>query len=927
MRPIKLKMTSFQSYLEPQEIDFEKLNEKKIFVISGKTGAGKTTIFDAILYALYGHVSSETRDTAKQLKTRGADDLLYTCEVVLTFEQKGEIYKITRVPAQKLKGARGLKSQASEAVVLECLRDGAKPISKNAQEEINKLLGFDMKQFKQVCMISQGSFSEVLTASTKEKKEIFRELFSTEIFDQFVEKLGEEYKSITAERDLQRRGVEQAYASIKVDPALSEKKESLKEDEERLQFLSDALQNYKSVAESLAEKIEENDKKISELNIRKERAETYLSTQKKLVICESEIQKDQDALIEIRRQLDSWSEKKEDIKKLEEEVTGLKNILPKYEHVEQLASILSKDESTQREALRKKRDFEEQIKTIEQKRSEIQKEKENLRQVIEKEEEVISADNRAAFELKSYESWGGKIPEIQKLYKNFEKKQNDFNDLKDLFDKSSKEFNRLEDLYYSSITGILAKKLVENQPCPVCGSKEHPHPCAITEESVTEEVYKKAKEENEKLSEEVAQERENLSSLTTTFKNKYDEYLKILSREGFAEPDRISKEVFQAMSEFESELLGRLETNKKETERNLKQVRDAKDKTKRNEDQSARLAEEKVEKEQGMKDLEIQIASLKAKIEETASRLKDEKASLEFPAKADAEDEIKRMNDDIKSYEAFGEKKRKALDDVSASKNKKEGEILSLKKVLENSKSEDLDRITEELERCDSEKKTKEKEKQIYQTYIAMIENGISEYKSLIRDFEKQNHRFSIVESLYKVYKGKVFNEDAGKNIDLETYVLSQYLDQIIAYANRRLAKMSDGKYALCRRADDFRGGGQQGLDIDVIDRATDEKRKAETLSGGETFMASLSLALGLSDMVRLNRSQKDIDVLFIDEGFGSLDMETLKLSADTLKELAAEENKLIGLISHVEELFALFDAKIEVSKDHEGHSTAKLKV
>ncbi|MBU5288054.1 AAA family ATPase [Paraclostridium bifermentans] len=1033
MRPIKLTISAFGPYADKQVIDFEELNGRNIFVISGKTGAGKTTIFDAISYALYGEASGESRET-DSLRSHFADDDVETF-VELEFELKGERYTVNRVPKQKKKKSRGEGFTEKSADATLTLPDG-KVITKvtNVTNKLIEILGITRDQFKQIVMLPQGEFKKLLLADSLEREGIFRKIFNTYDFEKIQIDLKEKAISLSKNRNKSKDEMQTNLKNIKgehdivieeyVDfPFVIEKlKDFILKDSEGYKNLNEddkALYNELELINKEKVKIENNNNLLKEKEKIEKSLLDLINKEKEFEIkketinkCKSakEVKYIEDKLIEneniLEQRKKSYEETLLNIERLNKETDTAKLNL-KIEEAKEPERDALKLEINKLESIKPKiAEFDElknsliikteSIESIKCKIEDNKKVNENFKkQKLENEnklKEIATAETKKveiANEISNKEKIIQETRELFKIIASYEKSKLSHNNLKieyDSFEKVyksiKKNYNDMDELYKKEQAGILACSLKENTPCPVCGSKNHPNLAVISKNLIvpTKEELKIAKEKLEEAEKENNLKINELTKLNTDCKNYFDilsnsllkfsktlnidenysaktaEIVKLKGIELKVNIDDLNKELIKtneklsmkknideqniiienSLVEVEKELstlektekillpeIAQINTRIQEYKKEIpKAILDIKtleillnDKTKELEISLNNLNKLRVYNENISKQLEGEISKsneIKSSMEELKSNI--EKIKLEFNTL------LKNLGfNNFNNYEEFKSKiclikdLEKEVEDyylnLKLLKSKKEDIVIKTKDLS----FIDIDSIDEKVKKLQEEKKGLElRLRELY----SVLENN----KSILKNVESLNAKFKAIEEEYKVV-GELADLANGKKspyISFERYILASYFEDIIEAANIRLEKMTGDRFSLIRKKSKSKGAGQKGLELEIYDNYTDSSRDVSSLSGGESFKASLSLALGLSDVVQSNAGGVSLDTMFVDEGFGTLDPQSLDNAIDSLLELQ-RGGRLVGIISHVEELKERIDAKLEVTSTAKG--------
>ena len=1033
MRPIKLTISAFGPYASKQVIDFEELKGRNIFVISGKTGAGKTTIFDAISYALYGEASGESRET-DSLRSHFADDNTETY-VELEFELRGEKYTVNRVPKQKKKKARGEGYTEKSADATLTLPDG-KVITKvkNVTDKIIEILGITREQFKQIVMLAQGEFKKLLLADSVEREGIFRIIFNTYDFEKIQAELKDKAANLSKNRTKSKHEMEINLKNIKgehdivideyVDfPLVIEKlKDLLERDNNIYKTLNEEgkeVDNNLQVKNQEKAIIETNNNLLKEKEIITKALEELLSKEdeyknKSKTIIDGKNAKEvkyiEDKLIETTKKLtkreedynlslkniDSLKLKQEEankllqieeskecdreklsveinnLNKLEEKIIELDSLNNKVMHLKQSA------ENSKLQIINNKKETEELKKSKEEKELQL-KDIATLETKKVELESDIKAKNKTLDEVRELFKV---IRSFQNTYIEHNNKAKEYKEFEVEYKKVKENYEKMDDLYKKEQAGILASKLQENEPCPVCGSTNHPNKATIKEnlKIPTKEELKVAKENLDKLEKENLEKINNLTTLNsnkTTYLEQVNNHLSMLSAtlnidktfnsetakvvknlgtelksvidklkdellkviDKISLKEKIEKElnlITTTINEREHSLIKleeceknytteltqnitKIDEYKKEIPENITDLKTLNNlievKTKELNISKEKLAKLRLENENLAKKLEGENSTSKEinkSIEELKLEIANNKANFNEAIKEQGFDNIQTYEDaklQISMVESLEKEVENYNSELKLTKAKQEDIINKTKDIV----FMDITTIDEEIRSIQNNKK--ELESKLRELHAIIVGN-----KTILKNVENLNIEFKEIEEEYKVL-GELADLANGKKapyISFERYILASYFEDIIEAANIRLEKMTGDRFSLIRKTSKSKGAGQKGLELEIYDNYTDSSRDVSSLSGGESFKASLSLALGLSDIVQSNAGGVSLDTMFVDEGFGTLDPQSLDNAIDSLLELQ-RGGRLVGIISHVEELKERIDAKLEVTSTSKG--------
>lgn len=870
MRPVKLTMSAFGSYSGVETIDFTKV-QGGLFLITGDTGAGKTTIFDAVTYALYDRTSGGRRD-GSMMRSQYADDETETF-VEYTFVYRGDQYTIRRNPeymrAGKRKNADGkirLVKETSKVSLL--MPDGREFQGKKREidQKIEQIIGLDAGQFTQIAMIAQGDFLRLLHAESKERKKIFSKIFQTQIYRDVQEELKEQGKTLYIslkenETDI-RREME------RIDAGQSDGQKMWEE------LLSQEMPPAESVLGALGQILKEENEGYEKL----EAEETMLqkeSEQLRILIGKKQ---------EINRIFELLERTESEYKKLQEQGR-------EYEILKDRALQGERSEQARRlevQALRTKEDVrrikEEMIALKEW--LEVHGEAENrLKEEVEQaEREMEETEPKLREQILRLREILPRYAKVRKLKTEYEEQIVRMTRCMEQCKAASEDYEEKYRVFFSEQAGILAKDLREGQPCPVCGSEHHPCKAEVSKGGVDEKTVEEAKKTRDDAERNRAEVQEKYQAVRAQFEAEE----KALFGERYSEEDE--KQAEKRLAEYE-----RLLDQKKMS---LKKLQDAYRKS----------AEENRRQAGRLENLAAQKAELKERFTQEQEAFRQEIRRQQFADQEEYREAKKwiegwrQMSDQVKTYESLIIQKKSSVE--------------TLKDQLNGEKRQETQGDIRKKDETDT--LLREKNKQRMEIHGKNITHQ-SAYDNLKKYFAAQKElrkKYELVSNLSRTANGGL---SGSVKLDFETYVQRKYFRQIIQAANRRLAKMTSGGFILqCRELKDLSSQGQAGLDLDVYDLVTDAVRDVKSLSGGESFMAALSMALGLSDIIQNTAGAVSLETMFVDEGFGSLDDVSRERAIRILKELAGEKG-LVGIISHVNELKEQIDWKLTVTKSGHG--------
>lgn len=924
MRPLKLTLSAFGPYAGVMELDFETLGTGGLYLITGDTGAGKTTIFDAISFALFGEASGGNREPG-MLRSKYADPSTPT-EVTLTFRYAGKEYTITRNPEYmkpKTKGKdKGDAMTKQTAGATLAYPDGhlvTKP--KEVNTAIRDILGLDREQFAQVAMIAQGDFLKLLLADTKERQKIFRNIFHTNLYVELQDQLSKQASKVKYQWEDVRDSIRQYIDGILCDEesehaeVIRQSKDGTLPIEEVLTALDVLLESDASLRDKLEGSLQETDTALEKTVALLTKAEAREKIKKDLAKAEEKEVSTKLLLQQSQKALEEEQAKKPRQEQLSREITSIDLSLKEYDHLAELESALlnantqkSKAKADSAAAAESKTALAAEIDTLKEERKSLENigaEKEKLLRQKQEQHQKRTDLQKLIADIAQYHTQQKSWETAQQLYLAAYENSSD---LQQEYDVKNKAF-------LDEQAGIIAGRLEEGKPCPVCGSVHHPAPAVMADTAPTEaevkkarKEYEKAVKETEKASSAAAKEKGKVSTLEETLLKQIDEQLHLREID-LAEPS--AREIVSDLNDSINELEVRIGQIAKDLDRKnlLDELIPKKEK-----ELSATEEKLTIAKEQAASSA-ASIQSLTEQIAELKEKLIFENKSAAMLQRNSLDAERKAMQSALEAAEKNYLACKDELTGLSASAQE-------LKKQLTESEEIDIQAQQEEKDALSLQKEAVLKEQKAVHTRIASNtscrKNIRSKSAELSQLEEKQKWLRALSDTANGTIKGK-------EKIMLETYIQTTYFDRIVARANVRLMKMTGGQYDLKRRktADTMRG--QTGLELDVIDHYNGTERSVKTLSGGESFKASLALALGLSDEVQMSTGIQ-LDTLFVDEGFGSLDPESLSQAYNTLAGLT-EGNRLVGIISHVAELKERIDKQILVTKEKSGGSKATITI
>lgn len=932
-------MSAFGPYNDRVEIDFSKFNDNDIFLITGDTGSGKTTIFDAMVFALFGEASGSRRDNSSFRSDFAEGDV--NTYVEFEFIHKGILYRIERTPSyyRAKKRGNGVTKSVGDASLtyLDTVITGDKLVS----EECVSILGMTSSQFKQIVMIAQGEFLDLLFAKTKDRAAIFRRIFDTSIYKNISDRLKGIYLEKKREYEDSFLTINSYIQGIIFDNVDIEDKSTddilglLSKEIEKDLEIENSFEKEKSELASKSAKIV---KVISEGKIINNSILALKESEDKLSILIKEEKEINDLEIIVQKNDDIWDK-----------------VMPKYEMLKGLDREFSNKErefsDVELEREQVSNDFKVALlnyEKIDEKLNLVQKNRQKV-EIIDsklellKRQEVVEKElfkllnQHKAFELNEKKNVINKFSEFKRGLSDIEKLRNKIIALRDDYVCADKMYMKHYDLFLSAQAGILASNLLEGEACPVCGSLEHPNKAKFTENVLSKEELDIEKENNEKKYQEIEKLRIDLS-LKEQLSKGMEKDLSIYDE------NSVKEDICKLEKELDSNLLDdnfkvddiniheldnsirRKEIELEEIRNNFDDYDDAvklRDKLKKLEIDNERLEKEintsKVEYENLLKD-KTRLEALHGVLDKAVKELQKKIviADKEYVASYkelgyEEEEEYIAIRKDREELVRIKKKISNYHNQVIELKSN----ISSLEKVIGERQEIKLDTYDEELKNVNEQMKGIE-------LSLKNINNKISNNKKIYDKLSTVSKNVTKLEKEVMVYKDLADTANGtitGKNkLEFEQYVQAGYFDNVLVSANKRFKYMTDDRYKLVRKEEASKVSDKLGLELEVMDYYTGKRRDIKSLSGGEAFKASLSLALGMSDTIQEYSGGVVVDAMFIDEGFGSLDDESLESAMNAIMMLS-QNNKLIGIISHVNELKSRIDKKIIINKGNSGSS------
>ncbi|EGR3149770.1 SMC family ATPase [Vibrio parahaemolyticus] len=1011
MKPIKLTMQAFGPFAKTETIDFEKLGSNALFLINGPTGSGKTSILDAICFALYGETTSNERQGI-QMRCDLASPQLLT-EVTLDFSLHGKVYRVTRAPEQEAPKARGegLTVRKHTASLYELGETEKLITSKTTQvkTEITNIIGLNETQFRQVMVLPQGKFRELLLATSKEREEIFGQLFETDIYKKIEYALKDKASSISKakdEFDNQIRGALQV-AGVTSEAELTEQRETLsvqfasaqKREQESLAQLN-AVKTEIQKAETLSNEFKKREQAEAALHLHLQQTETisahqlqldnakkasrielpYIKLQnaaqqvqdlnQKVAVLSQDLKAADDVLKTKEQAFQQAKEQANRVPRLTEQQYQLESMKGKLVEKVELDSAIAA-------GLQQKSEFEETLKKYIVFREKLTQDALQAQKVLEQARIDVASIGSVDAEIKQQQrlmsdlqKLGNLNQELSKLDVLTSSKQASVTQAKSYYENLQREADALELSWHNAQAAVLALRLQTGEQCPVCGSTEHPQPAQFVGDEVTKEQVQQARHKEREaqitlnqLSNQLEQHNIAIAQYTQQIEqmvselgqnanlelqalqasiHQLNERLQHLNAMNIAQLEQSVNELNQRCLVGEgkiNDLQNQMAANESTIKANQQQLAklsaslgDKYTSLEQLENDLTQIHKQIVELNNGLESAQVQLQKAvlaKSNVDsrltthqqwllEANSRLEDAKTEWESALKTSAfADEAHFLQSKVSEQQT--QTWQQEIDNFKQTQIQLEQTLADLNQALKAVDKPNLEALNVSLSTAQNSYLEIRNQLDSTRSLFEGLEKVRNEISNLHDKNRKLEEEYKVFGTLYDVASGKT-----GSRISLHRFVLGVLLDDVLIQASQRLSLMSKGRYILARKTEGFKGAAGRGLDLVVEDGYTGKMRDVATLSGGESFMAALALALGLSDVVQSYSGGIRLDTLFIDEGFGSLDPESLDLAIQTLVDLQ-QTGRMIGVISHVSELKEQMALRIDVEPSRFG-STVSVK-
>lgn len=918
MRPLKLTLSAFGPYAGLETLDFTLLGDSGLYLITGDTGAGKSTIFDAITFALYGKDSGKDR-RERSFRSMYAESDSQETFVELTFLHQGREYTVRRQPEYERFSKRSGKNTLKGAEATLLCPDGT-IITKKTQvtEKIVELLGINRDQFKQIAMIAQGDFLELLQAESDRRREIFQKIFDTRIYARAQKLLGEESARLMDQQKSLQGGIARYAAGVQCpeDSPLADQAALARAGGLPTSQLAGLLEQLLAADEGektaltgqQAELTQAMNELAGQISLEQERQKSrqeLAAAQGRKITLEAE-------LAGARQTQAAARARQGEMEQLQKEAAALEHQLPDYDRREEYrrqARTRAEDLARAQKGLAGLKAQREQLAAhyaaAQAEAEPLQNAEAHRVRAEQALKEWQARQERLTAAGKNWQAGARLLHQAQAAYQQAEAEAK----------QALEQYDRQSTLYRQEKAGLLARDLQEGSPCPVCGSLHHPSPAPPPAGAVSEEELEGLRAKWETASARAQKAAEAASAAKGRAEQQaaaLREEMANLPAEGSA-PEALAEQLTVALARLAAE-----------TQAAAQALQEAVQRAQRQTELNAKLTQwaEKIETlRTRIENGERYCIQLAEQEKAGAAALAQLEETLSWPDGPAARAALAEKQNAAKAIQSAMERADQNAQRIAAALAGAEGVIHSLESQLAGAEPMDLEAARARWAQLKNQQAGLTTQSEAVSARLIQNRAALEGIQNQSAQAAALADRLQMVKGLSDTAAGSVSGKE---KVDFETYILRSYFDRILRQANHRFLEMSGGQYELCRRekSEDLRRAS--GLELEVLDHYNGTRRDIKTLSGGESFLASLSLALGLADVVQASAGGVQIQAMFIDEGFGTLDEETLRLAMESLIRLSSGD-RLVGIISHVAELKNRIEKQIVVTKTRSGGSRAEI--
>ena len=934
MRPLRLTLSAFGPYAAETTLDLEKLGKGGLYLITGDTGAGKTTLFDAITYALYDHSSSGIRE-GSMLRCKYADDKTPTF-VELEFEVHGVRYTVRRNPEYQRPKARGEGMTTEKADATLTYPDDRPPVTKakDVTAAVQEIIGLDYNQFSQIVLIAQGQFTKLLNASTEERSRIFRKLFRTQRYAQLQERLQAEASALNQQRTAQNAKLDSLLGGLQFSPedpdAEALRALCAQTVPETALALLDALTARQAAAlEEVGTALQATEAQLDTVQQQLGAAAQAQRLAQQLAARQAELAAAKPALDAARAEAGRHAGDAAQLDALTAQVTQAQSALAAYDTLDALCRQQTEAQDAARLAAAQAHKRRTQLDSLNAALAAAETE---LAALADADTRLLALQTRSAQLAQRGEALAKleqRLADCQRQAKTAHKAQESYRTAAAAQDEARARRDALERAFLDAQAGLLAESLTEGAPCPVCGSTHHPARALLPHTAPTQaqvEAARQAAAEADRQAQNASAAAQSALAAANEAKTSLRRDAETLLPERFTAPEGTVPLTFALMTNVLAEENAALQTAQTDCKAQCRQAdADCRRKAQLEADRQAKTRQRPT-LEQAAAEADRSAAAQNASADALEGQIAERRAALPYSRRADAQAALDKLEADRSALrtgmDTAQRKLKQAEQTVAAAEAAVEALTAQQTAAQKELPARSAEELTAQQTALTAARETlRSREKQLSAQLLPNRKTAV-QYRAATEARQTLESRWQWVSALAATAGGTLTSK---QKIKLEAYIQMNYLDRILRYANTRLMQMTAGHYELERiGAENQRS--QSGLDLGVIDHYNGTRRSVKTLSGGESFKASLALALGLSDEVQSSAGGIRLDTLFLDEGFGSLDEESLELAIRVLSGLT-EVDRLVGIISHVGALKDRIDRQVVVHKARTGGSTVELRV
>ena len=925
MRPTSLTLSAFGPYAGTQTVEFARLGERGLYLITGDTGAGKTTLFDAITFALYGEPSGSLRDHT-MLRSKYASPATPT-EVRMTFTHRGQVYDLRRNPEYARPKARG-EGETRQAAGAELYLPDGRVVTgaKEVTRAVTDLLGIDREQFTRIAMIAQGEFLSLLREDTVQRQKHFREIFKTAIYQQFQERLKRETAALSGQREIAKRSAAQYVSGILCGPedplapqaARAQAGELLTED--ILALLEKLIAGDGEAEQALAAQEKALEERMEALTALLARAESRRRAAEERQKALEALSRGEPAVEALRAEVARHEAARPETEELARQAAALQLELAAYDELDRLRR---EREQNQRQQLSLKAGREQTAAQAAALGEEIQ--------ALRAEQQALADAGASRVRLEQAQQTlaqrGSRLADLRaaatacrKLAETLGEAQKGYLQAEERAASAARQAEALRAAFYREQAGLLAAQLREGEPCPVCGAREHPRRACLAADAPTEAAVQKA-EAQAQTAQHAAAEAAALAAQRRGEAGTAEENLRARWAELLPEaPVPAEAEARLALLRQQAD---ELEAQRGQTDRELQTVYN---RLHRQETVGQLLPQrEEAQRKalEALSGLDQQLAAAVTRDAALGEQLVRRAGELRYPDRAAAGQAHRALSDRIAAANAAREETARRLMESEKAVAALRARIAQCDTLLQASAPADEPSLLAQREELSQRRERLRAAQRETAHRLATNRSALQHLRAVSDELSALDRRWQWVSALSDTANGALTGRE---RMALETYVQLTFFDRILCRATVHMMQMSGGKYDLKRRETADNKKSQYGLELDVVDHYNGTVRSVKTLSGGESFIASLSLALGLAEEIQASAGGIRLDTMFVDEGFGSLDEETLRQAMQALGSLT-EGDRLIGIISHVAELRQAIERQVVVRKERSGGSRVELRV